>query len=917
MLALLRKSLDIRSGEGKRLLIMAGYNFVVIASYNVLKPMTRSLFVSNMGLAQLPYLYILLALTVAGFVVVYLRISAKARLDRLLNMTMLVLMASLLLFRWLLQLKVDSPALFYGLFIWASIYGVLTTSQFWLLANYVFNAREAKRLFSVLTSAGLAGAIMGGYFTTLLVKLMAGTANLAFFCLALLVAAQGLMNMAWGRRDKSIENIRFAKASKESDASFKIIGETFGLIKNSRHLGLLICIVMLTYMVVQIADFQFVAFASEEIADTDELTSFLGLWLSNLSIIALLFQLVFANAILKRFGVGATMLFLPITLLVTTSWVLMSYGLTSILAIKLGDGAFRHSIHKVGMELLYLPIPQQVKKKTKTFIDMFADRFARGIAGLLLLVFYTWVGLSVAQVGIVSIVLTATWLVLAFSTYRAYVNSFRQAISRRQIDLDATTVTIKDKDTIRSLRNSLESKNERQIVYALQVLRSVDGEDLEQSLCVLLKHGSAEVRENALDLILAQKLEKMRPSVLLLLKDPDEKVRREALKVLVEFSRDAEQYLSETLRSDDLELRGAALQYLAGRPELANTLLTPAIVEGLLKQGERARALVAETLGVLKNEIYYSYLNDLLNDDHGSVRMRAMESAGKTGARQFIPVLVHELKSRRFRLAARQALAAYGDAICDQLGSYLCDPSVDFEIRLAVPRVLSLIGSQRSVDLLIENLSVTNGPLRYQTIKGLNKLRANWPDLNFDKRIDDAIFDELRAYFGVLATAQLSATNGSAGNGANLLSRALRERLDDHLESVFRLLGLRYPPKDIANAFAATISSKSVFRANAIEFLDNILSKKHKKLILPIVDDLPREQLVSHGNSIFKIRLTDGHQALARLIEGDDAWLTACALYHIGKLSLADSYRAELNEARESAIPVVRETADLVLKQFA
>ncbi len=131
----IRKFIDVREGELYRLLFMSGYIFVIIASYNVVKPMTRSLFITKMGLNQLPVLYMILAVVVALFVAAYLRFTSRLRLDRLLNTTLPVLMVCLLLFRWMLQLNIQSPFLYYGLFIWASIYGVLTTSQYWLLVS--------------------------------------------------------------------------------------------------------------------------------------------------------------------------------------------------------------------------------------------------------------------------------------------------------------------------------------------------------------------------------------------------------------------------------------------------------------------------------------------------------------------------------------------------------------------------------------------------------------------------------------------------------------------------------------------------------------------------------------------------------------------------------------------------------------
>jgi len=55
-----------------------------------------------------------------------------------------------------------------------------------------------------------------------------------------------------------------------------------------------------------------------------------------------------------------------------------------------------------------------------------------------------------------------------------------------------------------------------------------------------------------------------------------------------------------------------------------------------------------------------------------------------------------------------------------------------------------------------------------------------------------------------------------------LLRQALQERMDQKLERVFRLLGLRYPPADIYSAYSGLRSQRSDLRASAIEFLDNL-----------------------------------------------------------------------------------------------
>ncbi|MCG8604814.1 MFS transporter, partial [bacterium] len=843
MAPLLRKTFDIRAGEGRRALVMAGYIFLIMASYNVLKPMARSLFVTNLSPAELPILYIILAAVVGLVSVAYLRLSSNLRIDRLITFTALFFAANLILFWWLLSSRQHSSSLYYALFIWTSIYGILTSTQFWLLANYLFNAREAKRLFPFLTACAILGGIIGGYLTRVSVDLLGGTANLSFLGIGFLVATVGLVNLAWRSRDQSIERAQRSRTREDEKNTPRIVGEVFKLIRQSRHLALLVSIVCLTYMVVQIADFQFIAFASNLIGNTDELTGFLGLWLSNLGLLAFLFQVFFAGYILRKFGVGATILFLPAALLVSSIWVFASASLISILVLKISDGAFRHSINKVGTELLYLPISQEVKRKTKAFVDMFADRFARGMAGGLLLIFYSWLGFSVSQISLVAIVLVAIWLVLSIRTYREYVDSFRQALASRRIDVDALDFSIRDLATINSLIISLGSTNERQVMYALRMLEAVDGVELMSPLRPLLHASySNEVRLRALKLLYEHGDDSLLPVIEPLLRDKDEAIRCEAVRCYTKFSDiPTEELLEAWLNDPDFGLSGAALQFLGQNPALAEILLSSELLELFIGQGPEGQRLVADTIGQLKDERYYSFLTRLLKDHDAkqlqeeSIRQvseRAIQSAGRTGAPEFVSLLIEKLGHRATRSAAREALASYGDSIAPELTRCLKDRDLSTEIRVSIVRVFERTGTQKSVEILLDHLLYGERGLRHPIIKALSKLRSRFSDLHFDKRVDEAVLEELQEYFQIQAT--LHQTNGydpseSNAAGADLLTRALQERLDDHLERIFRLLGLRYPPRDIYNAYAAASSSNRSIRANAIEFLDNILSSNYKE----------------------------------------------------------------------------------------
>ena len=184
MKKLFRKLFDIREGEVAVVTLMFFYGFLIIASLSVLKPVRSSLFLVRFGYEKLPFVYVLVAFFSALVAVVYAKFSKKVRLNRLIQITLFISVASLLAFWSLLYSGYESGWFLYAFYIWVAIFGVFTGTQFWLLANEIYNAREAKRLFGLIGAGAISGGILGGYLTSFLAPRLS-TENMIFFCVGL------------------------------------------------------------------------------------------------------------------------------------------------------------------------------------------------------------------------------------------------------------------------------------------------------------------------------------------------------------------------------------------------------------------------------------------------------------------------------------------------------------------------------------------------------------------------------------------------------------------------------------------------------------------------------------------------------------------------------------------------------------
>src|SRR6185295_14294535 len=155
---------NLRSGDIARGLPLFAYYFLIISSYGMARSARDSLFLDQFKAVQLPYADIGVAALIGFIVAAYIRLGHRMSLRNLQVGTLILFAMSYFGFWWALH-TAQSIWISPTLYIWVGIYGVIAVTQVWTMANFVWTTREAKRLFGILGSGGIAGAIAGGFLT--------------------------------------------------------------------------------------------------------------------------------------------------------------------------------------------------------------------------------------------------------------------------------------------------------------------------------------------------------------------------------------------------------------------------------------------------------------------------------------------------------------------------------------------------------------------------------------------------------------------------------------------------------------------------------------------------------------------------------------------------------------------------------
>ncbi|MBB4077723.1 AAA family ATP:ADP antiporter [Lewinella aquimaris] len=910
MQQVLSKLFRARPGEWGAVLLLQLLVFLIICTLLIVKPTASALFLSEYGAVGLPYIF----LGTAGLAaVVSTGYSAALRRYNLLQVSVVSLVVCLFILlacAAFMRLPPARPMVAVVLYLWTAIFGVLAASQFWMMASFVFDVRQAKRLFGLIGAGAIAGGIAGGYVTTLLAREI-GARNLVFLAASLLIPCLILTAFIWRRyvvKRKSVIS-RKKKSNTDNLAPHR-------LILGNRHLLLLCGIVALSVTVAKLVDYQFSVLAAERYGDQDRLAAFFGFWYSTFNIVALGIQLLLTHRVVQGLGVSGALLFLPVGLGFGAAVMLFMPGLNAAIISRSVDGSLKQSLGRASIEMLFLPLDEETKKKVKTYIDVFVDSLAGGFGGLLLIALTQVLGISAPAISWFILILVMGWIVSVILIREEYIEAFRAQLSHLKPKQHRSRLKSHHRKVMAGFLQVLEegqmSTHEKQLLYVLERTDDLSNESFREPVRRLLTHPSGSVRSRALRSLYLQPGIELIDEVMPLLRDPDKLVRSAAFDYL--FSRPKEvgtETLIAHLDDPDPDIAGAALV------SLATEMASNDFGQRQWKISQRLRRHI-RMLPTYPEEVrtkWYHYLlkasgrsntatgrafiqRSLLEEDETVLRY-AILAAGESLHENLIVPLLHLITVPTMRPLVINALVQYQGGLLAVVPGLIASKELSLEEVRRLPSVLEKIDRQQTVDILfslIERWYPHDLPLRMEVLRALNAMRRDFPKRNLPaKLIYRQIVAEARTY-----ESQQHQLNNQyillrfTRNEEELAYREayanlLRQRMTGTFNRMFRFLGLRYPPADIIPVHLALNSDTTSIQISGIEFLDNLLELSLKRLIIPLLDRRQR-MLAGQGSefppleeNVNELRRLE-FKALRRNLRGRDHQLKMASLRLISTL---------------------------------
>jgi ATP/ADP translocase len=802
---LVQPVVSIRREEWRKTFLMFLYFSFTVSTLYILKPVRNSLFLTAHGASYLRYAYVGEGLFLLFFTISYIALSKRIKQKNIFfSITTFFFITNILLFWGFFQAGFKS-LLAYVFYIWVAAYSITIVTQFWTLANDIFNPQEAKRLFGFIISGGSLGGILGGLATNRMAERV-GTENLLLFAAGLLLICLYLINLIW--KEEQAHPAKVETKPKERFESSRLRDKsTWKLFLTSRYLLLIAAVVGLAKISSAIVDNQFNSIVELSIIEKNARTAFFGGFLAVLNGVSFFMQLVVASKLLRTFGVGVSLLLLPIGLAVGAATGSFMPVLAIAAATKVYDGSFNYSINQMGKEILYLPISRRIRYRVKPLIDMLIYRSSKSVAGLLIIAVTLLLGIPDEKLGIIILILAPFWIMAVWGVRDEYMQAIKKILTHREY---------KGKEMM------LDPKE------ATEVLANLEGEHSFERLKYFLSHRSSVTRKLSATACLAfysggRDMDRVK-------KLAEEMLRYEAL----EFHRTNFELVSEEKRHQGNEMLDACLLKLT-------------------EAKKNMRNRIKEVLGQDENELLQKLSTCLSAQETNTAdKRKAISILTQVGTQGAVSVLLHQLveaqdHSIRFyliralnRIQARDAERRFDQVIIKR------EALSEIEHQESLAMVLDAYGAKKlSIRPEDDYLLAAFQALQEESLERIFRLLA----LLYSSDAIHVIYDRL---------VELESDRHIRANALELLENVVEPEISRRLKPILDNRSDRLPgKKSLDQTIGEFLRSKDrwlevctvffVAELNLKQFYDNLKTSAHSGV--PIVKEAAEIALLKIDNT--------------------------------------------------------------------
>jgi ATP/ADP translocase len=886
----------------------AALMFLILLSQIFFANYADTAFIKRFGVEYLPEMFVIDAVLVF-FVMDLIRTLAERYSPTTLLTRIFVIFAAVeILCRFVVLF--DFSLLYPFMFILRQQFDGVILIIFWNLCNDVFDTRQSKRIFPLITAGGILGRVLGSFSTDLLSRIT------VLDNLLLVSAGILLLGIVVNRRLEGLFSAPMVspkmKPSGKKAWSSPIAGfkEMSLLTKGSLLFVILATIRILPNIVAPMFDYQFSVIVAERFPSETELARFYGIFRGVLNIITFV-VLMFIGKVHTKVGIPNALLFRPGNFFFVFSLLLFRFDILVGIYGRISIAVFTSTLHNPANNILVNLFPDKMRVKARPILQM-ASRIGSLLGSGILVALKAFLHASLFS--IFGIIFSGVWVWVTLSLKRKYTSFVLESVLEKQVDLTDLQdvdlrVLVQDQTTRDRLLQGLREEKGEAAVLCARILSEAAYPKLGEAILSVIREKELPTRVELFNLIPAEEARPLVPRLVEMAERASPWLLAHLVGAVGKLApKENIDFLTRMYEAGDASVRAEAMVglYHAGLEDRAFSLLS----KGLESSDAQELRLTINAVARAGETRFGERLHAILEGTSDpTVQASVLDALGCLELAEEDERIARWLESpdRDVRRAAVSALAVRDEKTTERVIEVMGDESA--EVRDAALEKIRQIG-KGAAPTLLRAFTSPKRKVKEGILQLLEDLEVK------DVQLSEVINGEIRrAYEAIYATEILKGLNETPALG--LLLRHLDDKKEDSVFTVFRILEVQGEASQIRPIYKG-LRAGARDKANAIEALETILHPSLSRTLLPLVEDIPMAEKLKVASTRFGI---DGEKPVApsdlitRFLGDADPMTQMCALYVVGEGRM-EEFEERIKTLQDHPDPRIGDLATRVLERM-
>ena len=873
--------LNLEKNEGLSVFLFLTQSVFLGIFYGAFDVGAHALFLNVYPASMIPKAYVISGIVGIIITSLYARIQKRIPFSKLAIINLLFISISTAILRLLFQYT-ESNWLIFTIFIMMGPLNIIALLGFWGAIGRIFSLRQGKRLFGLIDSGQIFGAILSSFAIPVLITIGFKQKNLLLISSVSIVVALLFQILI---------SYKFNLNHTVEKSTVKKKGLT-DLLKNKYILYMSIFVVM-SMLAAFFIQYSFLSVTKDNYPDHNDLTEFLGAFTGSLLLFTFLFKTFLYSKLMKTYGLKTSIIVSPFLLLIFTAIAALIgsfWGFTSVSASfifffliislsRLFSKALKDAVEAPSFKILYQSLKAEIRHDVQAYVDGTINEIAALASGLLLALLSFFEFFTLVYFSYSLLIILVIWFFVARKLYLEYKNTLQKSLAEYKAPQKA------EKSISDFINNNLKTEIALKPIFVsgIEIDSKLHPLEFEKNINSLIEHSNSEIGKYVFSNVSELKL-------------LDEQIFSDKLGIYNKIENKNYKEILDQARS------------IKKAPD--NEIL----IKFAKSKSTDERVLAAYLIGEYYNPDLFVYIKALIRDSYVSVKIAAIRSATKLQLISLCPYIIDYIDTDNVYSYAYDSILMFNEKALSYLDQVFYKSGTSHRVLIRIIKLFGQIGGEKAKELLIKKLDHPNEEILNFILLSLQQCGFKADDNSINQ-----IHQIIERHIGVMGWNIAAEQTLSEIKSHVKLKDAIKEEITANFNLLYLLLSLAYDAQSVMHVKENIESGTSEGVSYALELLDLFVYEEIKPKLFPIVEDISLLEKIRQLQDFYPIKKLEIEELLIDIINRDinyiSVWTKACAINEIGELKnpeIADDLIAHLFNPND----LLRQSAAVVIYQL-